>query len=253
MKGYYEKNREDNALLHCKRCGSHSYPAHFHSNLEIFALAKGEYEIVVNDARYQLRGGDIAVFDSYDVHSYRQKSTDCDDLVLIVPLGYAQRFNATRKDLKLQSNVIHDETLCREILSLADEYLKDTVNERVREAAVELVLARLAEKLSFEENKGKDECALIRSILIYVQENYRENASRSAIARALGYTETHISRVFHKYLGVGIAQYVNGLRLKYVEKLQANGDERPVAELLFQAGFTSSQTYYRAKKAYSRV
>ncbi len=253
MQGYYEKTREDDARLECQRNGDHSFPAHFHVNLEIFALGTGKYEVSVNDTRYELCSGDIAVFDSYDVHSYQKKSAVGDDLVLVVPLGYLRRFNAARKNYKIKNSVIHDEALCREIISLADKYLRTDADEQVREAAIELVLARLCEKLSFEENKRKDESALIRSILIYVQENFQGDVSRGAIARALGYTETHISRVFHKYLGMGLAQYVNGLRLGYIEKLQALGDERPIAELLFQAGFTSSQTYYRVKKARARV
>ncbi|MBQ7368122.1 MAG: helix-turn-helix domain-containing protein [Clostridia bacterium] len=253
MKGYYEKKREDDASLVCQRNSDHSYPSHFHVNLEIFALLKGEYEVGVNDARYKLCGGDIIVFDSYDVHSYQKKSEVCEDVILVVPLGYLQRFNAARKNLKIQSRVLHDEPLCRELLSLADGYLNAEVSEQVREAAIELVLARLSEKLTFEESKRKDESALIRSILIYVQENFQGDVSRATLARALGYTETHISRVFHKYLGMGLAEYVNGLRLDYIEKLQANGDGRPIAELLFQAGFTSSQTYYRAKKARVRA
>ncbi|MBQ8308818.1 MAG: helix-turn-helix transcriptional regulator [Clostridia bacterium] len=87
----------------------------------------------------------------------------------------------------------------------------------------------------------------IRSILAYIQQNYRAEISRKSIARALGYTEAHISRVFHRYLGVGLAEYINGLRLAYVKKLRANGDTRTTIELIYEAGFNSQQTYYRVK------
>ena len=105
----------------------------------------------------------------------------------------------------------------------------------------------LAERLEFVESRSGDDRVLMRHILIYIQENYRQNLTRASIARALGYTEAHISRVFHRYLQIGISEYINNLRLAYIARLRADGDKRPTGELIFEAGFGSQQTYYRAK------
>ncbi|MBO5240586.1 MAG: helix-turn-helix transcriptional regulator [Clostridia bacterium] len=253
MRSYYEKHRDDKEQLLFARSSNHTFPPHFHLNLELFALAQGEYELLIGERRRRVVGGEIAVIDSYEVHAYEKMggAERADDCVLQIPYRYLRRFNVARRNLKIAEPVVRDEALCAEILSLADQYLKKDTDERVKTAAIELILARLVERLQFEEVKSKDEGALIRQILTYIEENYRGEISRKTIARTLGYTEAHVSRVFHRYLGVGIAEYINGLRLAYVERLRAEGDERKTIELIYEAGFNSQQTYYRVKQARS--
>ena len=133
-------------------------------------------------------------------------------------------------------------------MRLADELLSKEANAVVREAAIGLFLAMLGERLSFTESVTGDERVLVRKILGYIQENYRGEATRASIARALGYTEAHISRVFHRYIRTGISEYVTGLRIKYIERLRAEGDDRTTIELIYESGFKSQQTYYRVRK-----
>ncbi|MBQ8308602.1 MAG: AraC family ligand binding domain-containing protein [Clostridia bacterium] len=160
MQSYYEKNREDNQSLEYKRSTNHSYPPHFHLNLEIFLLDRGEYEITVNDNKYTVTDGDIVVFDSYDIHSYERKSVPKaggNDGLLVIPYRYLTRFNGWRKNFRITTPIIRNERLCAELLALADKYLIGETDERVKESALDLLLARLLESLQFSESKTKDE------------------------------------------------------------------------------------------------
>ena len=120
---------------------------------------------------------------------------------------------------------------------------------QTQDAGAQLLLARLLEHLTFSPARGGGERLLLREILSYLQEHFKEPLTRTNVARALGYTESHISRVFHSYVGKGLSQYVNELRLQYIERRRRHGDTRPLTELIFEAGFGSQQTYYRAKSA----
>lgn len=250
MKSFYEKYREDNGELIVFKRDNRAYPAHFHKNLEIFILLRGRFELLINEKRYEMTDGQIAVIDSYDVHAYGFGSEDSESLVLLIPYEYLQAFNAERRNLKIANPIFKDGALASEILKIADEYLADGREERIRIAGVGLVLALLYGKLSFTEDKNPNEVGLIRQILAYLQEHFKEDVSRFKLAKELGYTETHVSRVFHRYLKTGISEYVNGLRLAYVEKQRRFGDRRTTVELLYEAGFKSQQTYYRAKKRF---
>lgn len=114
--------------------------------------------------------------------------------------------------------------------------------------ATELFLALLSEGATFVERKERGDEALVRKILLYIQAHYRDEVSRGVLAKALGYTEAHISRVFHRYISKGIAEYINELRLEYIRQRRKAGDKRTELALLYEAGFNSQQTYYRAKK-----
>ena len=54
--------------------------------------------------------------------------------------------------------------------------------------------------------------------------------------------------IFHTYLGKGLSEYVNELRLSYIDSLIEDGDARSITELIYDAGFGSQQTYYRERK-----
>ena len=88
----------------------------------------------------------------------------------------------------------------------------------------------------------------MRQILTYLQTHFQGEVSRAAIAKALGYSQEHISHVFRRYTGKSLTEYVNGLRFSYMEQLCKTGDKRTATELMFEAGFKSQHTYYRQKK-----
>ena len=251
MKSYYEKHREDSHKLHVQRNSASFFPAHFHRNIEVCVLEKGEYELSVNDENYRITDGQIAVIDCYNVHEYRNSpKTERSDCILVFPYEYLGGFNAKRRSLRIANPIVCDKGLCGKILELTDKFLLGEESERVKQATSELILTLLWEKLEFTDEKKRDDAALIRNILIFIQENYKGELSRKILAQEFGYTESYLSRVFHRYLRMGIAEYVNCLRLDYVKRAQENGDDRKILELIYESGFNSPQTYYRCKQKY---
>ena len=246
MKSFYERHREQDENPLIQRNQANRFPAHFHSNLEVLIVRRGEKILQINGEEYCADSGTVTVIDSYDVHAYETKwNEDC--CVVIIPQEYAFAFHARHKNLRLKERKIADRALCDDLLKIVDEYLLQERGAGVKAAALELFLATLQEKLVWTEEKGSGEVELIRKMLTFIHENYREDVSRKTLARVLGYAEAHISRVFHRYMKTGISTYVNGLRLAYVEKGKATGDMATI-DLIYEAGFKSQQTYYRVKK-----
>jgi AraC-like DNA-binding protein len=115
-----------------------------------------------------------------------------------------------------------------------------------------LICSLLKEHLAFSTETEKDDVDLLKKILTFIYENYQGDVSRKTIAKTLGYTEGYISHVFHRYLKISISSFSNVLRLKHVDDMIKNGDNRPISTLLYQAGFKSEQTYYRVKANFKR-
>lgn len=248
MKSFYEKSREDDTLLQIHISENHSFPLHFHANLEVLIVLRGEYALSVNGKDFKAGENTVSVMDSYDVHGYqRTKAHEAEDARLIIlPYRFLHTFNAVRKGMKVRAPIVKDGALCRTLVTVADAYLR-AKSERVQTAGAELFLAFLADALTFAPDDTRSEGALVRAILSFIQDNYRQDCTRATIARAVGYTEAHISRVFHRYLHMGISEYINGLRLDWVEHCKRQGDPRTSVEIVYDAGFNSLQTYYRHK------
>lgn len=247
MKGFYERHRDELEHTHKKRGGSHLFPSHFHQNAEIFILLSGEYRIVVNGEGRELSSGDVLFIDSYDIHEYPDERK-CDSCVIILPYHLMSHFNRLRANRTPTESVIHSPRLAKELIYIIDNFLDESRPDAVRDDATELILSLIYSAMEFGECEYKSEASLVRKILFYIQDNYRTDINRSSIAHELGYTAEHISRVFNKHLSRSLCDYINSLRLTYVEYRLAEANPPTLTNLIYEAGFNSEQTYYRAKR-----
>jgi AraC-like DNA-binding protein len=241
--------RKNGEELLLRRDGQYLFPLHFHLDLEVVLVRKGSVRVAVNGQEYTVSDGELLVVDSYDVHGYGSNEETGDHCVIVLPNRYLSLWNAIRKDLALKTPLVQNKSLVDELLLLTDTYLGAPMSEITRSSALQLFLSRLSEGVEFVESKGGNERTLARNILVFLQENYRGDASLKRVARELGYAQEHISRTFHRFVKKSISAYVNELRLDYIEALRRQGEDRSNAELAFEAGFNSLQTYYRALSA----
>ena len=254
MRSYYEKMRDDSGEIMVQYNAQKPFPAHFHRNLEIVLIRRGSHEILINGRLYKTEGDAVLVIDSFDLHEYTKRIPDAngqlESRVVVIPYSYVRIFHEIRRGRSIANPMICDAVLTGQLLALTEDYIASTGSEAVRKSAAELMLSVLAERIEWTEGAAKGEVELVREILFYIHEHYHTEIRRSDIARKLGYTEAHISRIFHGYLSMGIPEYVARLRLEYVENARQNGDKRSLSALIAEAGFQSQQTYYRCKRKY---
>lgn len=255
MKSYYEKIRDDSGELLLQYNTAGLFPAHFHRNLELVLAKRGSYEIMINGRMCKTEGDAVIVIDSFDLHEYIKREPDragaLENWVLVIPYGYVRDFHEIGRGRSIADPVIHNAMLTERLMKLSEDYLAPQNSEQIRKSAAELMFAILVEHIEWTEAHVKGEVELVREILSYIHRNYQTDIRRCDIARTLGYTPAHISRVFHSYLSVGIPEYIGRLRLDHVENARQNGDMRSLSVLISEAGFQSQQTYYRYKKKYS--
>ena len=248
MKAYYETNRDKAGDIHVSRSRDHTYPSHFHMSVELFAVRRGSYLLTVNGVTHEVTDGCAAFIDCYDVHAYERLEEEADDCVIVIPYSLALRFNEVRENRQITHHVIKDAALCARLITLADGFLLAEEDTSIKASTAELMLSLMLGGLSFGEERKGGESQLVRQILCYIQEHFREELRRTDIARALGYSPEHISRVFHKYLPCSLNDYINALRLEYIDDRRRREGGTTLTELVFEAGFGSEQTYYRARR-----
>lgn len=252
MKPFYEKTRDEKSfILLAKNKRFINYTMHFHGVFEIFIVKKGNFTCICNGKTLSVCDNTIAFFDHYDLHyiPYNQNQAGTFQYIMTIPPRYLLKFNELRNGKSFAENTITDEKLCNSIISLIDEYLEfESDNDYAREAVIDLIFSQLYKKMTFVDQfqRSKD-FMIIKNILVYIENNFKENISRKSIAKTLGYTETHISKTFHQYIGYSIPHYTNLLRLSYIEK-NKNKKDKKLTTLIMESGFKSVQSYYRNKK-----
>lgn len=248
MKAYHEQLREEDSNLIIQRSTNHTFNPHFHINVELLIIKHGRTKITFNGNDIELTDGMIAFFDSYDIHGYETDlSVKADDCLLVIPLKFLDNFSSLKKSGKVINPVIHDPDLCQKLISIIDNFLINQSESTVISSAVNLILSLIYTKLQTAETTENADEELIVKILDYVNKNFRTNVSLSKVSAELGYCTAHLSRTFHKYLKMTLPEYVNNLRLDYVEK-HKNDKGVFITKLIFDAGFKSIQSYYRNKK-----
>lgn len=80
----------------------------------------------------------------------------------------------------------------------------------------------------------------------YIDEHFTEILSISDIASHFFYSREHVSRLFKKYFRVSVAEYVLRRRINYSCQLMRS--ETKLADICFQAGFSSVPAFIRSFK-----
>lgn len=245
MKTFFEEYRSGKLGFMVNTVADEYFPSHFHQNIEIFVCLSGSQEIMVDGEKFTATGGDIIVIDGYKVHSYGESKSG-NQRVIIIPHDYLSEFNKLREGKIFAKKIISNKNLAQKIVSVIDETLFNNPTDYQIFASVNMIISLILKESPLIIGESASEQELINKILLYVENNFKENISLKSVAKSLGYAEGHLSRVFHRYVKTSFPRYVNQRRLDFVEQniLKKN---QPLSNLIYEAGFNSFQTYYRSK------
>lgn len=107
-----------------------------------------------------------------------------------------------------------------------------------------LYLRRLGEilfRISSENNSNKTR-QLIASIQNYIQSHLSENLNLTVIADYANYNASHISRLFKRYTGSNLSEYITSCRIEYAKSLLSQTEDT-VQVISQKTGFHTSQYF----------
>ena len=85
------------------------------------------------------------------------------------------------------------------------------------------------------------------SILLYINEHYKENISLAQIGSALGYSPKYISLCLSKVENFNLFNLINSLRSDYAKTLLLSTDLKMI-DIAYECGYTNEKSFYRAFK-----
>lgn len=244
MKARFGIERERQNKLFYKSYTDDSGVFHFHSQIELYFIDDGKMEVTVNNHRKILQKGEMSVALSFQPHAYRtidySKSS-----VLIIPPYVCEEFMNAIKHKKANYPFITDKNAVEKIKDCFNKIESGTLNEIELRGYVFVILGTVMEHLNFSPTETETETELASEILLYINENFKEDLSLSALSAVFGYSECYISRYFKSTFKIGLNEYLNIIRLKNVISLM-NEKKHNIAFCAMESGFNSMRTFYRA-------
>lgn len=216
---------------------------HFHSHIELVAVKRGQMEAFVNDHHRVLRGGEMALALSYDAHCWRSDPTTV-GIYMIIPTALCPEFAAAVENRKLKDPFICSEDLFITV-SECYRHIARSCSPVASKGYLYVILGELLTHIQLEPAEEKDEPGMHRDVLVYLNSHYREDIGLSAVATALGYHPSYLSRAFKSWFRISVTDYITMLRLRHgVQLLKDPG--KSITDCAFDSGFQSLRSFYRA-------
>ena len=247
MQPYFELYREFDRKISYIENRNDSFDPHFHSNIELLYVKKGEVEVTVRDQKRRLFAGDLAIASSYEPHGFASIGETVVQ-VFLFPSDALPDFTRMTEDYRLASSFLKRCSRTAEIVSLMERLrvFVDCEMTLTSRGYAYALLGILQEELGVsQKGEGRQSDLLIRQILLYIEEHFREAVSLSLLSKALGYHKDYLSKVFNARIGCGFSYYVNFLRARYARHLIHSG-EKDLEVISFASGFQCMKSFRRA-------
>lgn len=240
----------DALTLGTKITSSNDNSYHSHEYYEIFYIIDGQIEHEVNGVTDVLKTGDIVFLRPHDVHTFKRKSSDfCIHRDVITQQAHYEKtcnfISPTLFNYIKTSLLPPKATFPLDELTIIEKKFSEFINTPLSETAqkssrANLLLIDLFGTLIFSQQMLPQQTyptwfneLLSRfNMVSYMKDGLDE------IIKPFNYNESYICRVFKKYMGVTMSQYLCQVRLQHSTYLLKNTD-KTIIQIANDIGFYS--------------
>lgn len=246
---------------------------HWHSFFEITCVERGNGRYIVNGKTWQMRPGDIIIFNNVELHGWWVEDQEMDVTVMTFPTEFVASPASAFDDSYLRPFIEHgtnfrnvirsEETYASEIVSIMhdiyqEEQRKETGFQQMIKAQVLRILTLLIRHYQNDEGEGRSRSQLsekqrqmkrLEEAFYYINAHYTEKITLKDAANAACLSPNYFSTCFRRALGFSFEQYLAEMRLKKAEQMKRT-TELSAIEIAGRCGFGNMSNYYRLKKKY---
>lgn len=247
----YEVSRDDMSTADCSTRENDNFIPHFHQSIELVYVKKGMLTAIVDGAKQHVHEKQLLICSSYAVHTYMSEEPN-ETVVMIVPLSSVPSLQKVLQK-KVFRHAVWD--LQRDGM---DELITlfpllpahwPSYSPEVRKGVSYTVLGLAIDHVGLCENAESKRHGtmrdVLRDVLTYLQENYRQPLKLEDVARHFGYSKSRFSRLFHDYLGCSMNEYLMAQRCRHAAEMLLDS-ELTMLDIALNVGFECLRTFYRA-------
>ena len=232
-----------------ERCALTS-PLHWHGAIEFVFILRGQLDMTVNNTRFLASSGPLIAINSSAVHSFTPVGDDVDYYYLVANDDFFKNNNLYSKGTEFETVIKSDEAieLFEKITAeyeRADEYSNTAILSLLMSLFIYLGRNHATKSeltLPSEEKKLK----MVRKLLVYLQEHYKEKITIEDLAEKLHYSKSYLSHTFKEITHYSLISYINLLRCQNATSLLLDGVS--VSEAATESGFSEISYFTRVFK-----
>ena len=242
---------------------THSYPLHWHEEMEIIYVSYGTGIANVNSIRYTLSKGDILVILPHEVHAFSQfenRVFEFHNILFGLPL-LEDRLSDQCYERHLKPLLDHTKKLPvlispKETLhTLIQPFIKELIEQFDRplpehELIIRSHLLAIIYHLEHYAIDSSDYVDIetdlkIKTALTYIAKNYSNPITIEEIAQSLNYSKSHFMKFFKKQTGSSFIQYLNNYRLEIAASMLVETNDR-IIDIANRVGFDNLSYFTRS-------
>ncbi len=223
------------------------WPLHLHSHIELIYVRRGQLEVTIDGVTRVLQEGEFGVAFPNSIHGYRmvEGCTEGDVLFYIAMPSMTGDYADQILSVIPQHPFVDREFIAQDVFSALEmlKHQRDSYNRSVVKGYMQIVLACLWPHLEVQP-VAHTHRELPHKAIQYLTEHYTEAITLELVARELGVTKNHLSRVFSGKLNTKFPQYLHFLRTERAKDLLTHTDQS-ILEIGYDCGFDSPRTFNR--------
>ena len=250
-------NWENNIYIE-KKFVEKSCPIHWHDHYEIEYIVSGSGKQVLNGVEYPLCAGMIHFLTPTDFHelivdsmleiikfNFREENVDSFILSTLIGLCGNTSINFSGEEKKTM------ESLIQMSLKHAELYKDSAYFPYMIKKLLECILLDIIEHLGISDNRVQNSASEnnIQKVLLYIHKHFKEQLELGAVASVVHYSPQHLSKLFHRTMGITFKEYITNLRMNYASQLILN-TQMEIAEISREAGFGTRQNFTKEFKRF---
>lgn len=233
-------------------------PIHWHDHYEIEYIVSGSGKQVLNGVEYPLTAGTIHFLSPTDFHeiivedkmeiikfNFREENVDSFILSTLIGLCGNTSISYSGEEKKLIEAQI-DVSLRQSNIYKDSAYLNLMIKK-----SLECILLDIIEHLGAGEHNGENSLYEnnIQKVLLHIHKHFKEQLELSTVADVVHYSPQHLSKLFHRTMGITFKEYVTNLRMNYASQLLLN-TTLEIFEVSREAGFGTRQNFTKEFKRF---
>ena len=222
------------------------FPNHFHEHYVIGFVENGKRCLFCKDQKYNIKKGDIILFNPGDNHACVQSNHETFDyrgfnISKSIMLDLAEEITGKRELPRFSKNVIYnDEISC--YLQPLNEMIMNGTSDLEKEESLLFLLSALIQNYGQSFENCISECPKeIEKACEFIRQHFNERIYLDQLCHHTGLSKSTLLRAFTKSKGITPYRYLETIRINKAKTLLENGVQ-PI-EAAIQTGF-SDQSHF---------
>lgn len=243
MYAFYEKRESP---FQCQFVNDFSFPLHLHNQAELVYVESGCMELTIDQETRELHQGEAAICFPNCAHGYRNVGSSR-ILILIFDVNLTGEFTTAFKQKRPANPFFTADQVHPDFKFIYPSLFKPMENSLLKGYLL-VIFSHFFGEMHLVSEAYSPSSDLIHSALQYVIQHFLEPLSLERVAKELGVSKYHLSRIFSKRIGTSFNEYINILRADHARMLLTDTD-KSITQVGFDSGFESSSSFYRIFKA----